>query len=71
MDLQNGLVRSYHITIRRSQEGDGERNFTTTATTLLVEGLHPFYMYECEVAAVTVGAGPSAMVTTQLPQDSK
>jgi hypothetical protein len=52
--------------------GAGERNFTMTNTsTLEIGDLRPFYIYECVVAAVTVGAGPSAMITTQLPQDSK
>lgn len=66
-ELQNGLIRRYHITIRRTQD----RNFTTTANTLVVENLHPFYTYECVVTAVTVGAGPSATIMAQLPQDSK
>lgn len=70
-DMQNGLLRHYHIAIRSSQDVVGERNFTTSEVTLVVQNLHPFYTYEFVVTAVTIGPGPSASITSRLPQDSK
>lgn len=69
-ELQNGLIRQYHVTIR-TRDVDGERNFTRNENTLVVRDLHPFYTYECLVTAITIDAGPSAMIVSQLPQDSK
>ena len=41
-------------------------------TTLSVPTLHPFYTYQCKVAAVTVGLGPySTAVEVELPEDGK
>ena len=41
-------------------------------TTLSVPTLHPFYTYNCIVAAVTVGLGPySTAVEVEMPEDGK
>lgn len=42
---------------------------TTTSTTHTLTGLHPYYTYVCSVSAVTVGEGPEAIVTVQMPED--
>lgn len=67
--LQNGLIRSYNLSIYETE--------TTTRTHLPLEevlsvsvsDLHPFYNYEVEIAAGTIGDGPfSSSVQVQLPE---
>ena len=42
------------------------------STSLVVQGLHPHYMYECSVSANTIATGPySDTVLIQTPEDSK
>jgi len=57
--LQNGVIRSYIVTIREEATG---RNFTrdSASTELNIGNLHPFYFYHFAVAAVTTSQGPFA-----------
>ena len=61
----NGVIRSYSINVTELPTGDF-REFTAPANDhelmLIVQQLHPFYTYECTVAAFTVGLGPAAHV---------
>lgn len=53
----NGIIRNYTLSI--TEENTGRRILTTSRTlSQRVESLHPYYNYTCEVAAVTVSAGP-------------
>ena len=67
--LQNGLIRSYKLSIVETE--------TVTATLLTLDDilshtlhdLHPFYNYEVEIAAVTIGDGPfTDPLRVQLPE---
>ena len=55
----NGWIRSYTI---HCTELETERKFeessTENETEITVRELHPYYTYNCSVAAVTVGRGP-------------
>ena len=42
---------------------------TTINSQLIQQNLHPYYTYLCSVTAVTVGSGPAATVTIQMPED--
>ena len=42
-----------------------------TDTTTTINDLHPHYTYTCNVLAFTVGSGPTANITFQMPSDSK
>ena len=45
---------------------------TTNATLLELNGLHPFYMYTCAVAAQTVALGPySSAISVRLDEEGK
>ena len=46
-----------------------EFNLTTTATSITVPFLHPYYTYECVISAYTVATGPYAEVTVMTPED--
>ena len=53
----NGIIDHYVVRVTEVYTG---RVFILRAeeTTILVGPLHPFYIYECQVAAFTVGLGP-------------
>ena len=64
LDLQNGLLRAYNISVTEVETG----NVYTFATVLgtdnlfVVNALHPFYNYNCTVSAFTISTGPAAFV---------
>ena len=69
---QNGLVRSYTISITELQTNIYFTFEETTQTEIVVGSLHPYYGYECTVSAVTIAPGPYSeprLITT--PQDGK
>ncbi len=53
----NGEIREYRINVTEIQSGR-VLQFSTPHTELVVSGLHPYFPYECAVAAVTVNEGP-------------
>ena len=67
----NGIIRYYMI---RVSEVDTGTSFFVTAneTEVTIPSLHPYYTYECNVAAFTVGLGPySGPITTQLLEEGE
>ena len=56
-NLQNGYIVEYRVRVT-------EKNTGTVSTSTVIEKyliltfLHPYYIYSCSVAAVTVGIGP-------------
>ena len=67
----NGIIQQYVIQIT---EVDTGRRFTETSnsTAIIVESLHPFYSYNCRVAAETIEVGPySSPITVQLNEDGR
>jgi len=72
-DGRNGIIVSYYISIL---EVPTNRTFIYERpiyTDLLIGALHPFYEYQCSVAAETaVGRGPfEATFITRTDQDGK
>ena len=59
----NGIIIHYVVRVREVYTG---RVFTLRAeeATIQVGPLHPFYIYECQVAAFTVGQGPFGLPFT-------
>ena len=53
----NGIIRNYVIRIRE-RETSQVWIFQTTNSHINVTSLHPYYNYECEVAAHTIATGP-------------
>ena len=56
-DSQNGIIRHYEIVLVELETGTTS-NYTTTETTITISSLHPYYLYEYRVAAVTIATGP-------------
>ena len=54
---QNGVITSYFLNITERDTGLIFTRSTTDLQIILTE-LHPYYIYECHVAAVTVAQGP-------------
>ena len=50
-------------------ETGNEFNFTTSAISITVPFLHPFYTYKCVISAYTVATGPYTEVTVMTPED--
>ena len=68
---QNGIIREYRVNITERETG---RTYylTTAATSLTVPSLHPFYTYDCKVAAFTIAQGPySEKLSITMPEDGR
>ena len=67
-EVRNGIIQRYTVKITEL-ETEQNTTFYTEATTLNVTSLHPYYTYNCTVAAETIGIGPfSPPVVFQLPE---
>ena len=59
--LSNGIVSTYIVNVTERETGyTFERN--TTGTSIVLDSLHPDYVYECRVAAFTIAAGPFSTI---------
>lgn len=67
---QNGIIQSYAVHILEMQTGRFWRIYSVEST-ILVGALHPYYVYECNVAAITVRAGPFANVNIRTNEARK
>ncbi len=68
---QNGIIREYIIN-GTVTEGGEELQWISNTTSLLVDGLHPYYTYNFIIAAVTIASGPFSEVhAVRMPQDGK
>ena len=66
---QNGIIREYRVNVTERETGM-TYHLVTAATSITVPFLHPFYMYNCTVAAFTIAAGPYSMeLSITLPED--
>ena len=57
----NGILTAYIINVTERETGY-TFEVNTTATTVVLESLHPDYTYECRVAAFTIAPGPFSTV---------
>ena len=55
---QNGLIRGYSVSIC-NQRFDNCWSELSADTHYTITGLHPFYKYNINIAAVTIETGPS------------
>ena len=70
LELQNGDITSYRINVLELETGT-IRTFSTVPTDSIyvINSLHPFYNYNCSVAAYTNGLGPVGYSVVQtLPE---
>ena len=71
-DAQNGIITQYRINITEVETGRFFTLFSAT-TSVNVTSLHPYYTYNCAIAAATmIGVGPyTSVITVVTLQDSK
>ena len=53
---RNGVIRGYTVNVTEVLSGQVQQ-FETEETQLTVQYLHPYYSYNCSVAARTIGLG--------------
>ena len=69
----NGIIREYRLNVTEDVTGT-VLQYTTTPTDrqITVGPLHPYYIYHCFAAAVTVGLGPyTSSFTLQTEEDGE
>ena len=65
---QNGVIRYYVVKLHEVETGIIWTFFAVDAD-INIGSLHPYYNYECTIAAYTIGAGPySAAVSVQMEE---
>ena len=69
-DKQNGVIKYYSV-LMEEMFSNTTFNYNTTDLYIMIEDLHPFYVYEFNVVAVTIGDGPIAVETFQMPEDGE
>ena len=67
---QNGIIQYYVVHVSETNTGRFW-TFYSVDPSLLVSALHPYYVYECDVATITIGTGPFANVTIQTNEAGK
>ena len=68
----NGIIRHYTVNVTETETGRRLPTFTTESTQITVTNLHPYYIYYCSVAAVTVAESPhSATIGVQTREAGK
>ena len=71
MDHQNGQIVEYRINITEVNTGTVFERVSTT-TSLVISSLHPDYVYQWIVTAVTIGVGPYTSISTiRTPEDGR
>ena len=68
---RNGRIRRYQVRLTEAETGDIFQ-LTSTTTQVNISNLHPFYNYNCSVAAETIATGPfSDSISVQLDEYGK
>ena len=62
-DLQNGIITTYFVNVTELETGMASQLTVADATQLLINTLHPYYVYNFYISAATViGLGPYSPV---------
>lgn len=51
------MIRHYAVNVTAEETGQTTHH-TTDSEQIVIQDRHPYYIYNCTVAAVTVGPGP-------------
>lgn len=57
-EYRNGIIREYHVEINEADTNMPAGYYIVSNTQIGVADLHPYYLYNCTIAAYTVGKGP-------------
>lgn len=64
----NGVIRHYTVTLKEVPT-DTVTVFNTSDLFIHIQNLHPYYEYDFDVSAVTIGPGPVTLGTFKLLED--
>ena len=67
-DEVNGVIVHYQIKVFNT-ETLSTTEYTSQVTSLSLTNLHPYYNYNCSIAAVTVAVGVATNIAFQMPED--
>lgn len=68
----NGLIQYYIILVTELDTNTSLPPVTSFSTEITLNDLHPYYIYQCMIAAYTSAIGPyTSPVTVQLDQEGK
>ena len=67
---QNGIIQYYIVHVSETNTGRFW-TFYSVDGSLLVSALHPYYVYECDIAAITTGTGPFERVIVRTNEAGK
>ncbi len=68
-DQHHGIIREYQIACAEHETGSMFRHSINT-TEITIDSLHPFYLYNCSVGAVTVHEGPHSAIIALRTEES-
>lgn len=69
-DLQNGIIRAYNISILELETRQEQSLALSGLNTFhIVNSLHPYYSYNCSVAAFTIARGPIGFTIIRTPPE--
>ena len=69
---RNGEILDYHVNVTLVGSTGEPHTFTTPTTSIVVDSLHPHYIYLCSVTARTrAGLGPVTTILERLLPDSE
>ena len=72
LEHRNGCIRQYRIYVVERDTGTTLTRLINTGTfQVTISSLHPYYQYECKVAAITTGEGPSSQTVTTRTYSSR
>ena len=72
LEHRNGCIRQYRIYVVERDTGTTLTRLINTGTfQVTISSLHPYYQYECKVAAITIGEGPSSQTVTTRTYSSR
>lgn len=64
LNQTHGDIQGYLITLLEYETGD-VLQYNSNTTDLLVGPLHPYYIYNCSISAVTVEPGPPIIIVVR------
>ena len=67
---QNGMIRHYTINVTELNSGESFILISIN-TDIVLSSLHPFYVYEIRIAAVSIATGPSAFLRVHTEEDGQ
>ena len=67
---RNGIIQHYIVTIIEQETANTSQHLVYHNNVTL-HSLHPFFTYTAAVSAVTIGLGPAAVESVQMPEDGK